>query len=171
MQVMARDQGKTAGYHERFIPVPPKARSLLASPDGRRRLGTLSKERVELVGEVTKKALRRALVILLQADPPKPDFGDERVRPFIAAFDNRIDTIFFVRLFDDVDRDPIEARNRWIDEILGLAGEVLDEARASAPIPAAHRYRAYAAAQRVFNGAAWKLRPKPNLKDKRGKDE
>lgn len=159
MQVMARDQGKTAGYHERFIPVPPKARSLLAVSDGRRRIGTLSKERVELVAEVTRGVLRPALVMLLQADPTSPDFTDERARPFIDAFDDRIDAIFFARLFDDVGRDPVQMRELWIDEILQLAREALDKARTGAPIPSAHRYRAWAAAQRVFNGAAWKLRP------------
>jgi hypothetical protein len=38
-QVLVRGQGKTGGYHERWVPVSGKARSFFATPDARAKLG------------------------------------------------------------------------------------------------------------------------------------
>jgi len=157
-QLLARDQGKTDGYHERLIPIPVKARALLATAGGRRRIGEISRARVEAVKEVLDKAMRPALAALLQADPPKLDFRDARIEPFRESFDREVDRVFFGALLADVDRDPPGARIAWLEQLLGFARAVIERAKHSAPIPSARRFRAQAAADRIFNGSARRLR-------------
>lgn len=157
-QVFARDQGKTDGYHERYIPVPPQARKRLATEDGRQQLGELSKKRVEEVKNVASKALRPALAALIQGGPEKLNFRDPRVDPFAAPFDREVDRVFFAELFADVDLSFEAARLKWLKQLLEFAGQTLKQAKQSAPIPAARVFRARAAADRVFNGAAYRMR-------------
>ncbi len=157
-QLFAREQGKTEGYHERFIPIPPKARSLLATEEGRRRLGALSKQRLDQVKEVPKKALRPALAALLQAGPEKLDYRDKRIEPFAEPFDREVDRVFFPELFADIELSPEASRVKWLKRLLDFARQTLEQAKESAPTPAARRFRARAAADRVFNGAAHRMR-------------
>lgn len=157
-QVFVRGQGKTDGYHERFIPVPPKARFHLATEEGRRQLGVLSQQRLAEVKSVTSKALRPALAALLQGGPDKLDFRDPRLDAFIKPFDREIDRVFFSELFADVELSFEAARLKWLKQLLEFARDALTSAKQSAPVPAARVFRAHAAADRVFNGAAHRLR-------------
>ncbi|MFI5394775.1 MAG: type I-E CRISPR-associated protein Cse1/CasA [Candidatus Binatia bacterium] len=147
-QVLGRGQGRTEGLHERLIPVPPKARRLFGTPDGRERLGKLSKQRVELVATVRAKVLFPALKQLT-----------ETPSPFTRALDEHVDTIFFERLFDDVDREPGEASRDFTRRVLHIAREILCEAIESVPLPAVRRYRAISAAEGIFEGTARKRFP------------
>jgi CRISPR system Cascade subunit CasA len=157
-QVFVRGQGGTDGYHERVIPVPPKARAWLATEDGRLRLGETSKKRIEEVKNVASKALRPALAALLQGGPEKLNFRDPRIDPFAASFDREVDRVFFAELFADLDLSFEAARIKWLHQLLGFARNTLADAKQSAPIPAARVFRARAAADRVFNGAAHRMR-------------
>ena len=155
-QLLARDQGKTAGFHERFILVPKKAKLWLSTADSRHRLGALSRQRVEAVKEVVGKLLRPSLCVLIQADPIKLDFRDLHAEPFIQSFDREVDRVFFGALFDEIDSpDP---RRLWLERLLAIARSTLNRAKQSAPIPSVRRFRAYAAADRIFFGAARNLR-------------
>jgi CRISPR system Cascade subunit CasA len=155
-QLLARDQGKTAGFHERFILIPVKAKPWLATADGRRRLGALSHQRVEAVKEVVAKLLRPSLCILIQADPIKLDFRDPHAEPFIQSFDREVDRVFFGVLFDEIDSpDP---RRMWLERLLAIARSTLERAKQSVPFSSVRRFRACAAADRMFLGAARNLR-------------
>ncbi len=153
-RVLARGQGETNGLHERVIEIPPTVRDLFAAPDARARLGAVAVRRVEQAGAVRSKALRPALIALLQADPRKAKLDDKRVDPFTQRFDARIDERFFPRLWSDVHCDDTEADRRWLKVIVDEAREVLDRAIRSAPLPSERRYRAEAAARRIFEGSA-----------------
>ena len=157
-QVFVRGQGKTDGYYERFIPVPPKARLRLATEDGRRQLGEFSKQRLAEIKDIASKALRPALAALLQGGPDKLNFRDPRLDAFVKPFDREIDRIFFAELFADVELSFEAARIKWLEQLLAFARAALDDAKQSAPIPAARVFRAHAAADRVFNGAAYRMR-------------
>jgi CRISPR system Cascade subunit CasA len=158
LQVLARDQGKTAGFHQRLIPIPPKARLRLSTAQGRVQVGELARQRVDTVGEVARRLLRPALCCLLQGDPPRLDLRDDRAQPWLDDFDAQIDTVFFVRLFDDLDLDPPAARIAWLAVVLECARASLDDACRSAPMPAMRRWRASAAAERIFNSGSYRLR-------------
>ncbi|HKJ88844.1 MAG TPA: type I-E CRISPR-associated protein Cse1/CasA, partial [Gammaproteobacteria bacterium] len=58
---LARGQGKTEGFHERWIPIPPFVASRLFANESRRELGEIAQERVNRTGEA-RKVLHRALV-------------------------------------------------------------------------------------------------------------
>ena len=70
-QVLVRGQGKTGGYHERWIPVPGKARSFLADKSTRDRLGKRAQDWVGLARAARIQVLKPAILNLLQGGPEK----------------------------------------------------------------------------------------------------
>jgi len=157
-QIFVRGQGKTEGYFERLIAVPPKARLRLATDEGSRQIGELSKQRLAEIKDVASKALRPALAALLQGGPDKLNFRDPRLDTFVKPFDREVDRVYFAELFADVELSFENARIKWLEQLLGFARQTLEAAKQSAPIPAARVFRAHAAADRVFHGAARRMR-------------
>jgi CRISPR system Cascade subunit CasA len=149
---LVRGQGKTEGLHERRLPLPGKVRVRLGSPAGRETLGALSKRRVEIAASVQKQVLRPALCALLQAGASRLDFTDDRPHRWLDAFDQSVDRVFFDALWPDLDVSEAEASRNWERLLLGLARAQLESAIAAAPIPAISRFRAVAAAERMFDG-------------------
>ena len=82
------------------------------------------------------------------------NFQDSRADPFTRRLDDMVDAIFFPRLFDAVERDTDEAAIRFQIEVLDMARVILAQAIRSVPLPSARRYRAIAAAERVFAGCS-----------------
>ncbi len=158
-RVLVRGQGKTEGYFERIIPCPPKARRMLASLDGRRTLGSLARERIELTMIARNKVLKPAILHLLQGGPEKLKFDDDRANPFSDSFERLVDTTFFPSLFDSVDLDPNMARQKWVAQLLAFARSILDDAIRGTPIPTVRRYRAISAAEGWFHGSSRKNFP------------
>lgn len=158
-QVLARGQGKTEGYHERYIPVPRSARELFEKPDRHQQLASLARDFVANVDDLEKKVIKPALLILLQGGPDKINFKDDRADPQIGALDDAVDQIFFSRLFELAGGDHGVALTAWRKDIFGLAEQILRDAFDSTPIPIARRYRAIAMAERAFYGAARKFAP------------
>ncbi len=152
--VLARGQGKTAGFHERVLPLPRKVASILKRPDSRAELGRLARDRVEIVSTVQNRVLRPALKVLLQGGPENLKRDDDRPDPWVRAHDAAIDAVFFERLWADLDRDAGAAASEWAQQVIALARQQLEAAVDGSPVPAARRYRAIATAERVFEGAA-----------------
>jgi CRISPR system Cascade subunit CasA len=158
-RVLARGKGITGGYFERVIPCPPKAKTLLASLDGRQTLGSLARERIDLITIVKNKVLKPAILHLLQGGPETLKFDDPRADPFLAAFERQVDSAFFASLFESLDLDASVARRGWVSELLSFARAILDDAIRGAPIPTVRRYRAISQAERTFGGSARKNFP------------
>lgn len=153
-RVLARGQGKTAGLHERVVPVPGKVRPCFGPGGDRKTLGALSKRRVEQVAQVQGKVLHPALCALLQAAPEKLDFTDDRTQRWRQAHSDLVDEVFFASLFDDLSCDANEADRRWLALTIGLARQVFRDALDAVPLPSVRAFRARAGAERVFEGAA-----------------
>jgi CRISPR system Cascade subunit CasA len=153
LQALSRGQGQTDGLHERIVPVPRSVHRRLRQPEGREELGKRASDRIEFVSTAQKRALRPALCALFQGDPPEIDFRDERARPWIDRLEDRIDRIFFARLWEDVDLSSEEARLKWMEEVLDLAGEILQEAIERSSVPEPRKYRGWAGAERIFRNA------------------
>ena len=158
-RILARGKGKTEGYFERIIPCPPKVKRMLASLDGRRTLGSLARERIDLTTIAKNKVLKPAILNLLQGGPEKLKFDDDRANPFSDSFECMVDAAFFPSLFDSVDLDPNVARQKWVAQLLIFARTILDDAVRGTPIPTVRRYRAISAAERGFEGSARKNFP------------
>ena len=168
-QVLVRGRGKTGGYHERWVPIPPKARRQLARSAERERLGKRSREWVDFAGTARPRVLKPALLTLLQGGPEQLKFDDNRVDHHLQRFDDAIDGEFFHLLFEQADNDSTEANAAFQKRLVELARAELDEAAQSLPIPAARRWRARALAERAFDGAcrnhlkfAFPPKPTPN---------
>lgn len=151
--VLVRGQGVTEGFHERELPIPGKVRLRLGSVPERERLGKLAKARMDSAGDMQNQVLKPAICALLQAGADKLDFRDDRAKRWIEAFDDRVDRVFFEQLWNAVETDPGEADHTWRSLLWTLADEVVAEAKRSTPIPAARRFRAEAAADRIMGAA------------------
>ncbi len=156
---LARGQGKTEGFHERWIPIPASVAGRLFAPPSRRALGELAQERVKRAGEV-RKVLHRALVVLLASAPAEPDFRDDSDRRWLDRFETHVDTVFFEALWADADRSREEQKARW-DRTLRriIEARIWPEAEAEAPVADARRERAQARAWMVLRGGLKKAIP------------
>lgn len=155
---LVRGQGKTEGMHRRRIPIPPAVRGLLTRPDARARLITAAKKRVDAAGEMRKRILGPALGRLRGADGDSKSqviaqFAGQR----LARFESRVDDAFFPALWADAE-DAFD-ETPWRARLVKIAEGVLREALDAAPLPAARRYRAIAAAEGRFYGGARKFCP------------
>ncbi len=174
MQLIARGitkvnngKGKTAGYHERIIPLRPTAVRSLGSDGEAGKLGTLANERIEEVGKV-RNILRDAIATfyykgddiykLKKRDLKKLRFRDE-INRLIALWDELVDTRFFDDLQAELEADGTERerlRHEWLrngtDGIVDHARNVLHAAEDALPCSTGHRYRARAQARNLFEG-------------------
>lgn len=155
-EALARGQGKTEGWHQRVLSLPPKIVGLLARPAERDRLATTAKERVGRVAEVRNRVLRPALCCLLQGDPPKLNLKDNGTERWTSRLNDEIDRIFFQHLWQDAELSHADAHGRWIQVLMEVAQGIFEAAIREAPMAEARRYRTIAGAERVFWGSARK---------------
>lgn len=151
---LVRGQGKTEGLHERMIPVSGRVRTLLFSREGRDLIGKLAEARIEEASDVQHRALKPAILALLQGAPDSLNMKDDRTAAWLERLDDEVDAIFFADLWDSIQReeDPDEALDAWAQTVFSLAEKILDEAIDSVPIPESRHFRAISAAQRIFYG-------------------
>ncbi|MCG8555122.1 MAG: type I-E CRISPR-associated protein Cse1/CasA [Proteobacteria bacterium] len=141
-QVLVRGQGKTGGYHERWIPVPGRVRLLMANSSERQRLGSTAREWVRIADVARDRILRPALRTLLQGGPEPSNFLDH--------FGAEVDAVFFELLFQHAEDDVESANVAFAERLVGMAREELERATNSVPMSAARRHRAIAFAYRAF---------------------
>ncbi len=158
-RVLVRGQGKTGGYRERVVPIPPRALSFMAKVDDRSKLAKMAEEHIKIVAEVQRRVLRPALCALLQGGNDKLDLRDEGARPWIDRHDALIDRIFFDQLWLSLDFPPEEAKAKWTHRVLDLAQEQFEAAIEGIPHSTARRLRAVARAEGLFHGSAHKQFP------------
>lgn len=144
---LARGQGGTEGFHERWVPIPARVRTRLLDPAGKTSLGELARERVARAGNVWKSALFPALQALLKGGGgntgSKPLAMPERWR---WTYESGIDARYFPQLWADFDLDSTAQRVNWGEVLQELARSILRHAEREAPVPDARRERASAAA-------------------------
>jgi len=147
---MTRGQGKTEGLHERVLAIPARIRLSLARAEDRNQLASLSRRRVEQAATMRRSVLAPALRVLLQAAPDNLNHKDDRIRRWLDAWDAEVDAVFFERLWEDAGATSTDADRRWERVVSDLAWAQLNEAIESVPLPAARRFKAITAAERVF---------------------
>jgi CRISPR system Cascade subunit CasA len=155
-RALVRGQGKTEGLHERVVTLPPRARGLLRTRDGRGRLGALSKERIEAVRNLRLRVLKPALCAFLQGGLDDLKLDDDRADDWLDRLERDVDAEFFPRLFADIETDADERSKSfetWLDT---LGRDLLERAMASLPTPSARRERDVAAAEARFFGGVRK---------------
>ena len=153
---MVRGNGKTQGLYERVIPVPASARTSFMFAEERDQLAQRAKERVEDAGTLKSKALRPALLDLVQGGPAKRNMKDKRIDPWSQVFEQRVDDVFFPELWATLDQPQEEAQHAWRRLLVSVGGEVLHSAEQALPLPSARRYRGLAVAERTYRSAVVK---------------
>ena len=153
---MVRGQGKTEGLYERVLPIPASARKIFMLAEERDQLAQRTKERVEDVGTLKSKALRPALLDLVQGGSEQRNMKDKRVDPWSQAFEQQVDDVFFPELWATLEQPQAEARQAWQRLLVSLGKNVLHRAEQALPIPTARRYRSLAVAERTYQGAVVK---------------
>jgi CRISPR system Cascade subunit CasA len=145
---MARGQGKTEGLHERTLVISGIVRRRLGYPDGRAEVGKRAELRVAQAEKMRSKVLFPALRLLALGETVVSD-----------AFHDRVDAVFFDRLFSDLDQADDEARLAWDFALKDFAWSELQGAIARCCMPDARRFRAISAAEGIFNGCLNKQFP------------
>lgn len=163
-RALARGQGKTEGYHERSVPIPPSAIRNFGTEGGYTRLSGISKERIDNAAAV-RSALRFGLMTLFQNGSdmfnPRDPSSERRAAPFLDRFNDLVDADFFERLFDEyvaAEGEPGRlARRAWLLDLFARAKALLKDAEARSPASSVRRYRARVRAaealERGFHGA------------------
>ncbi len=177
-----RKQGMTEGYHERIIPIRSKARTAMLRRNSAQaqELGDLAQERIEQIGTV-KSIVRRAIATF--AARGEGDKTSSEHRTLANPWSDRLDAIVDARFFDDLqtefeaDNDDKRKRIRkaWLmnrkDGVIDHARRILQDATATLPCPAIHRYRARVKAEGLFEGRLRRPKGLPFLFDEANKED
>ncbi len=169
MQLVARgtvrNKGKnkleTWGYHERIIPLRPKAIQAFGRMGNPSELEDIARERIVQIGKI-KDALRRAIatfVAVANSSNIKPEIWS-LANPWSDKLDEIVDADFFEHLqieseVDDKD-DSQRIRHQWLrngkDGVVDHAANILRAAEDALPCLSIHRYKARVQADGVFWG-------------------
>lgn len=154
-QALVRGQGKTEGFHERVVPIPPEIVWQLFEGEAsfRERVGELSAQQIKDVDLVRLSVLRPALRMLLDGGESRGLRQDSRPDRWVTAFDQAVDARFFEVLWQRAQNDTDESTRAWLQTLKQLARDQLELAIRGAPIPLTRRYKAVAIAERVFEGS------------------
>jgi len=150
--VLAREEGKTKGFHERWLPIPARARRALCEAGSSPTMDRLSKSMIADV-KGAKKALRDGLRAFMQGGPDKidPKIKDNRPWVWLDALDLRIDRIFFDHLFARAeDPEDVAKADAWREALSSITRELFTQATDQLDPPQCRRERARAVAARIF---------------------
>lgn len=155
---LVRGQGKTAGYHERLIPISRKIgvgiRQRSTDP-----VAQAATDRARDAGEVAKKLKFAALA--LQQNGAEDLTWDRKTSAAYASgrgdeFSTQVDRDFFEDLLVETSIDDHEVataeRYAWQRKVIKIAGEILEREIARNPSTAIRGFRAAAKARGLFNG-------------------
>jgi CRISPR system Cascade subunit CasA len=169
VQGVTRGQGKTEGYHQRYIPISPSVRRAfqLKQTD---RLAAVASERVHAIGTMRSSILRTALFTLFQSGKSTINFdlpsSKNQVESYLRAFEKNEDGRFFDDLNAEIEAEqPDQVRLQWLIELAARAEHVLRHAFQAGPQSGERRYRARAAALSRFHGALRTDKHVPTLAD------
>jgi len=153
---LARGQGQTQGFHERIIPIDPRARSWFIPAEKRNHLGWLSGEYVKLAALI-RQALRRSIKILLKAGREKAQLHSRWDETLLSQFDSEVDQIFFPFLWAALEKPEPEQLISWQEKTAEIGRKILSSAEQSLPLSTALRYKAVVQAQAVYQAAVRKI--------------
>jgi len=152
-QGVARGNSKTEGYHERRIAISPKVCGLLQA-NQEAALASLSKQRIEIIGNV-RKLLWMALAVLFSGGKSGDSSAGNKTKAskFSEPFEIAEDARFFDDLNEELEADnTIEQRLQWMLELVGRAEAILKTAFVAGPRNGVQKYRAQSAALSRFHG-------------------
>ncbi|HML52672.1 MAG TPA: type I-E CRISPR-associated protein Cse1/CasA [Solidesulfovibrio magneticus] len=159
-RVFSRTQGGSAGYHERFIPIPRKSRRFCQ--ERRDDAAAVAKAMAGLADDARKRVLRPAVLQLLQAARDAPEFKQPETAQWAVtsfqALDRAVDEHFFPFLWDCLDAlgdSPVEPAilQPWSQFLIQRVRSEFKRACNALPTSSALRYRAMAKAENLLEGS------------------
>ncbi len=159
LAALTRGMGKTEGFHRRCIEMPTQAMNALGSDSAARRAW----EQIGAAGDVWSKALRPAILALLQSGPESVNWADKPTGKLADAwqgnFEARVDQVFFHALWASLELDQDAAARAWAVELSGIARTVFSEVRKAAPQRSERRFLSEARSEALFRGGLRKALP------------
>ena len=166
-RAIAGGQSTTDGYHERRIPISPKARSMLRQ-NQTDQLALIAGERVDAVGKM-RGVLWTALASLFDQGADNDKFLDstkDKATRFTKFFEKAEDARFFDDLNAEIEaEDPDKVRLLWLLAMADRAETILKNAFVAGPQSGEQRYRARSAALSRFHGSLRSPKTLPTLAD------
>lgn len=161
---VTRGRGITEGFHERIVPIPPKAARRFDRAAVRDRVAEVARARRQAAA-AAQSILRHALFVLHQGGPDRESLvtdhkpTEARIQRWMRSFDTRVDGVFFSALFwEETTAEGPQERIRerfgrlWRQELRAICRAVLDEAIAAAPRTTTKELRARARTENLFGG-------------------
>jgi CRISPR system Cascade subunit CasA len=159
---LARGQGKTEGFHERRIPIPPHARARLEDETDRTLVDAADRQERD-AGTMAQRVLRPALLCAFEKGPEQLNFNAREAaaatEAFTKEFDAAVDADFFTALWGSLDKNPEEAERAWQTILQNHARETLRKALTAGPRTEARRFIAAARAESLFAGSLYRQFP------------
>lgn len=152
-QGVTRGQGKTEGFHERRVPISPKARGLMAS-NQKDSLARLATRRIAEIGGV-RTLLWVSLSVLFASGKSGDDSKSNKAKAtkFSDPFEQAEDARFFDDLNEEIETvDPDATRLLWMQGLIKRAEAVLKTAFDAGPRNGIQKYGAQSAALSRFHG-------------------
>lgn len=153
-QVLVSGDGGTDGLLHRELPAPPSVLRQRASAAAA--LAQRAQQFVHLAGLASGKALRSALLQFVDGgddvDWKNRDFT-RAVEPWVDRYEQAIDEVFFVQLFDTLEREPDDeqaAQRQWAAWLAAAAAAQLTQAAQALPTRDGSRRFAQARAERLL---------------------
>ncbi|MGI5873018.1 MAG: type I-E CRISPR-associated protein Cse1/CasA [Bacillota bacterium] len=165
ISVLVRGQGKTEGFHEQRIAIPPKIQGRLSGPPQQREpFAELSRTAIEYAGKMEHRALKPAVFAFLQGGGEEIDYD----RTTVNAWWSRLSRRFNAQWSDDyfpwlwsvpepIDQDV--ALRDWAVRLQGFAEEILRAAKDTMPQHSGRRFRSRSRAELVFRGLLYRTLP------------
>ena len=133
---LVRGQGKTEGVHSRRVLIPSSARGWFDAPTQLEILADRSKRMIDLCALAQGKALRPALIQLMQGVEDvswtKPS-NDKLCKVWLDQFETLIDAEFFQLLFELLPLAAEQAEVRLSVQLRQWAKRIFDQALSAAP--------------------------------------
>ena len=172
--VLVRGQGKTDGFYEQCIRIPPQALPrVFGTRQEREPLAALARTGIEAAGKMRKSVLKVAVFSLLEGGPDKIKRDDSIVEAWWSHvsedFEQRWSSRYFAWLWRAAEADTEEARDRarleWVHHLCQMALTSLSVAEKRLPQHHGRHYRAITEAHRTFYRMLYNKNNFPNLKE------
>jgi len=163
--VLVRGQGTTDGFHSAAIQVPGSAAALvLHSGPHRERLARISKKALTDAAELQNRALKPAVLSLLQAGADRIDFDKREISIWwqrtASRYSETWGDTFFPWLWKSTEiQEDAHALALWHDELKKCASSCLEEAISRFPGRSGRRFRAQVRAENIFHRNLYRVFP------------
>ena len=158
VSVLVRGQGKTEGFHEQQVAIPPEKQPVLfGSKEEREPLSQLSRSAIEFAGRMEHRVLKPAVFTFLQGGGEGINYDRATVNAWWSRLSKRFNAFWSGEYFpwlwsvpEPIDQEA--ALKDWAERLKGFAVEVLNEAKDTMPQHSGRRFRSRSRTELVFRG-------------------